>query len=155
MNALSYEIQDVIAKNLPAATAGELRKYLDLAVKQEGELQAVRLRESGLERKSAVLEADLTIAKKEIADLQAREKRSLDLDARERGFELECARLKLAAAEDKTKSIVGLAEIAFRNPRLVHSLTENAQVQRPVGNPPYQTQMPEFKSIFGTTEETK
>ena len=155
MSTLSNEIQDLIAKNLPAIAANEFQRYLMQAAGFETQNKTLQEEVQAWKKTANARDMELATVKASIADLQAREKRSLALDARERGFELECARLKLAAAEDKTNSIVGLAEIAFRNPRLVHSMTENAQVQRPQGNPPYMAQMLESKTISSTTAETK
>lgn len=152
---LTQEVQDLIAKNLPAIAASELQKYLMQTAGFETQNKTLLEEVRAWKQTANERDVELATAKASIADLQAREKRSQDLDARLLGFELECARLRLAAAEDKAKVIISLAEIAFRNPRLVHTETMTGRSPCPTPAGGYASSTDVAYKIERTTEETK
>lgn len=121
LGSMEKEIQEAIAKNLPAAVGTELKKRLEQAEKDAANLKLYK-------EKYEALGPVLSKAQSDLANLQAAEtdlkKREKEVSVREASMQ----KLELRAQyeQEKTGLVLGMFETVFKN-RIVR---ETALVQR-------------------------
>ncbi len=148
-------IQKAIKDNLPAAVAGELATFIEQANKdarvlnnQEADIRV--LQQSIKSKDEEILQIRILLNK--YSDWEKREAAVL---AAQNKLEVTLAEKDKAAAENALSKIYTLTEIAFRNPRIVHSEFSSRQenYMSPGNSYPLQATLNDSKNI--TVEEMK
>ena len=128
------KINEVIAANLPAATASELQSYLANAEADKKELAEAKKKINSLQERIGELEDENARLKAsaELADsLHELEEK---LNKRERDFELEIQRLKVGMMEDSTHKLFALVDKVFGIPTVCVSNTKDVVTPVDGGN---------------------
>ncbi len=126
--SINDAITKAIQENLPAATAGELQKYILKADATEKDFKALKL------KFDEVLNTTETQAK-QIKDYKGKKEFFLSLQKREaniilaeNNLKVAMAELKIIEAEKRADAVYKLAEIAFKN----RSITKMVSTSVPV-----------------------
>lgn len=126
---MTKEIQELIAKNLPALSAGELTKYLEQAKKNEELLDLVSKRLEIVEKERDGLSKNLQEFKARENDLKSRENKVNDLQEqlknKEFNLKIEELTYQLACEKSSKKDIFSLVETFVRNPRSLEVMTHS------------------------------
>lgn len=117
------EMQEVIRKNLPEATARELKKYLEEAETARKLLAEKILTCTEQGNSIAKLSGTVVDLQRVILELKERtitegalDKKEKDINAKRNDLTVEIASLRVVEAEKRADSIYKLAEIVFKNP---------------------------------------
>ena len=122
---INKEMEEMIKKNLPEATATTLKKYIEEA---EGNKKKLTTNTELIDYNSkAILALNL-----ELAELKNRVKTEGELVARERDvsdkenkLDVTLANLKVAEAEKRADAIYNLAGIVFKNPSFTRAISRS------------------------------
>ena len=116
---LSYEIKELIEKDLPAQTSGVLRDYLK---KAEAAIENYDALEKDLEntRKSLSKKIDeVSILTAQLQPQAEIENKKIDIGKRELEIDKTILTIKLEESEKRADAITGLAETVFKNRKMV------------------------------------
>jgi len=130
MYIISSEIAEVINKNLPAAVGTELQKRLKQADELEQQVADLTTKlKSTLQRLEQLITTKSSVEAVAMENVN-RAKRLDDREAllRDKEFEYRLASVRVEAAQLAKADIMKLAEVVFRNPRLV--ISESSQVHK-------------------------
>lgn len=132
MEQVIKEMEEVIRKNLPEATAITLKQYLEEAEGIKAKLKIAQLSVQARDGELTLLRADISALKGRVqqdGELALREK---IVTARENQLALDMATLKAAEAEKRADVAYKLAETVFRNPTLVRSVCKSSNSSKSV-----------------------
>ena len=122
---ITKELEEIIKKNLPEATASTLKKYLEEAEENKKKLTANTVLVDNSTKAIVALNV-------EIAGLRDRVKTEGELVARERAvsdkenkLEVILANLRAVEAEKRADAIYNLAGIVFKNPSFTRSVSRS------------------------------
>ena len=125
MDSVIKEMEEVIKKNLPEATASTLKKYIEEAEENKRKLTANTA--AADYNTKAILALNV-----EIAELKDRVKTETELVSREKvvsdkenKLEVTLANLKVAEAEKRADAVYNLAGIVFKNPSFTRAISRN------------------------------
>ena len=149
-NTVTEDIQKIIAQNLPAATAGELSKYIEESEGIKDDLEEARLKIvayrkliTNKDETTVTLNAQIGIL---TATLDAHEELALreeKICIKERDLELTLARIRLEASEDRAASLFSLVDKVFSVPSVTVKNSSDAVLQHSmVDGSAYQTTQP-------------
>ena len=122
---ITKELEEVIKKNLPEATASTLKKYLEEAEENKKKLTANTVLVDNSTKVIGALNVEIT-------ELRGRVKTEGELVARERAvsdkenkLEVTLANLKTIEAEKRADAVYNLAGIVFKNPSFTRTISRN------------------------------
>jgi len=136
-NTLLVKIQQIVSEQLPQATAGELKKYIENAESISRELEKKNEKIKELEqfkllynelygKNSAIDEKEKALLKRE-KELNEKE---LLIEKRQRGFELEIANIKVSEAQMSKIDLFELVNKVFGHPSVSISNKKNMSVEK-------------------------
>ena len=122
---INKEMEEVIKKNLPEATAVTLKKYIEEAEENKRRLAAC---DFVIEKNNNIINTlnkqivTLTGQVKMESELISREKTVFD---KENKLEVTLANLKVAEAEKRADAVYNLAGIVFKNPSFTRAISRS------------------------------
>lgn len=123
MRDFNNELEDIIAKNLPAQTAAQMSEFIKAAEATSKELSSIKNElESGREEANRLRKniSDLEALKNSEEDVANRssslDSRERALDARERGFDMEILTLRVELMQEGRSSEHELVDKVFGHP---------------------------------------
>ena len=122
---INKEMEEVIKKNLPEATASTLKKYLEEAEDNKKKLTTAYLEVEAYVKKVVALDKEIGYLKTQVKtenELVAREKTVFD---KENKLEVTLANLKVAEAEKRADAVYNLAGIVFKNPSFTRAISRS------------------------------
>lgn len=126
---LKKEVQDLIAKSLPALAADELKGFIENAQKESQELKSVkaRLAETEADLRSTRIEVDkFRQDTNNVARLKSElDAKQLDLETRERNLKITILEEKLASAQTCNGQLHSLMSTFVANPRAIEQINQH------------------------------
>jgi hypothetical protein len=118
---MNNEILEVINKNLPEATSGALKEYLDKAEKTAFNLQETKAELKRVLDERGVIQDKHDKLHAMYLNQYALDKREQELTKRENDLKVTLAEAATKAAERRADDVFKLAETVFKNPRLTYN----------------------------------
>ena len=141
MTDLTKEMQKIIEENLPAATAGVMKSYIEEAevTKQnlaeadktiEAQIKNITLKEDEIR----ALKRELEGAKNQLQEQDELKSAQEALSIRERDLQLEIANIRLQSADDRNATVERLVDRVFGHPSVTVSTYKDVMVPIEGGN---------------------
>lgn len=140
MTDITQEMQKLIEANLPAATAGAMKDFIREAERKSDDLAESETQIKDLMGQISRLQTENAGINERLADQEELANRVRDvidqeekMAIRERDINLEVAKIKLMAANDRNTAIERLVEKAFGHPSLSVSTHRNRPIMHDPG----------------------
>lgn len=119
--SINQAVQDAIKQNLPSVVAEELSVFIEQAARDKKVLEEHK----EVVRKLSLSTVELAETNKglegKLSAYKDLEKREREVEKREQALELTLCKGDLTNAVRRAEMVERLAEIAFKNPRIIHS----------------------------------
>lgn len=125
---MEAELLEVIKKNLPEQTAGELRKYIEEAQRDKAENERLRKELDEIRAEVDRLQKMADKFKSNIEFENELKKREDQVNENFRQLKVERAEMKAAEAERRGNDIFQLVSILVQNPRAIELINQNRSV---------------------------
>lgn len=128
---INSELLEIVRKNLPEATAGELKNFITQAEQDKKDLIRTLQEKADLTKRNSELIIQTANQNKKIQTQEETDKKLVDIEKRERNLKVTCLEMKLEESNKRADIVKELTKTVFSNQDVVISKSGFVPIFKP------------------------